>query len=86
MNETIDHLVWPVVYVELGRDEELMLISDTDWFHDIDAKHAIGPIEDGQHYFVDAVSQVFKLREKRGRVCSVEKALFRFVVFCNYAA
>ena len=57
MNETIDHLVWPVVYVELGRDEELMLISDTDWFHDIDAKHAIGPIEDGQHYFVDAVSQ-----------------------------
>ena len=23
---------------------------------------------------------------KRGQVCSVEKALFRFVVFCNYAA
>ena len=24
--------------------------------------------------------------KKRGQVCSVEKALFRFVVFCNYAA
>jgi len=54
---------WPVIYIHKHKDEELMAISFDEWYHDVDARHAIGPINDNEHYVIDSSSDVYRLKK-----------------------
>lgn len=54
---------FPVTYVDLNRpDDELFVITETDWHHDIDAHYAIGPNTSDGQFFLDSAGAVFSLR------------------------
>lgn len=54
---------WPVIYIHRHIDEELMKITYDDWYHNVDSRHAVGPINDKEHYFVDSHSDVYRMKK-----------------------
>ena len=60
-------MTWPVIYLQLGQDEELFPISHDDWHCDVDAHWAIGriPRDEHDHFLVDSRGDVFSLHMRR---------------------
>ena len=47
---------WPVVYLQISKEEELMSIREDEWTHDVDTRSAIGPIPKSEqdHFVIDS--------------------------------
>lgn len=50
---TDEPINWPVIYLDLDLDEELMVVNHEDWYHDVDTHWTIGPITGNNHFFID---------------------------------
>lgn len=53
---------FPIIYVDLDTSEhDLFEISFDDWYHDVDAQHAIGPIEPGRQFALDDADELYRV-------------------------